>query len=207
MIIKLNFASKVERFSVFFAKIRYKVWAHCAGLLCLYVAMFLSLAVGAWVLASSFSSLKAFDKRIALAERKLRRHVVTLPPKDAVDPLYIKHHLESATFLNREKKQLQMFLRYPHFQENEQLTARYAFLNGDEQRLVFSKNHQESKTKVLLQPVHVDVDDIKQLVCLVEGVDIPPFVAPKTRPALAFKSLYFKKNGCTYLLKMELKEQ
>ncbi len=103
------------------------------------------------------------------------------------DPLYIDKHLESLIFLESEVKKLETQMG------DETAAKRLHFLKEGENRLLFSEERMRTKDKTreivekMQHPVEVHEEDLKKLLCLIEGVTIWPYGPKEGRPQLLFQ--------------------
>ena len=114
------------------------------------------------------------------------------------DPFYIDKHLESLTFLESEMKKLQVLCAESI--ADETLIKRMQFLKEGENRLLFSEEKINTKDKLRevvekqQHPVEIDEEDLKKLLCLIEGMTIWPYGPKEGRPQLLFQDFTLLKN-------------
>jgi hypothetical protein len=108
------------------------------------------------------------------------------------DPLYIDKHLESLIFLESEVKKLETQMT----DTNDAVAKRLYFLKEGENRLLLSEEKIRSKDKMrevvekMQHPVEIHEEDLKKLLCLVEGVTIWPYGPKEGRPQLLFQDFH-----------------
>lgn len=114
------------------------------------------------------------------------------------DHFYIDKNLETLNLLLPEIENLEEITRNPHFTEDEGVRKRLEFLTGSQNRLHFSESGVQSTPyfqeviETLTHPVEVDSADLKQILSLVEGVEIDSHKPIDGRPQLII--LDFKLN-------------
>jgi len=102
------------------------------------------------------------------------------------DAQYIDKHLETLTFLESEVKKLET-------ESDELSTKRLAFLKEGANRLLFVEEKRCTKDKLcetiekLQHPVEIHEEDLKKLLCLIEGVTIWPYGPKEGKPQLLFQ--------------------
>ena len=142
--------------------------------------------------------LSVLDERIeALYEKKQqadqiqRRQHSFLSALAGADPLYIDKHLESLTFLESEVKKLETQMNDAH--GDETAAKRLRFLKEGENRLLFSEEKMRTKDKMrevvekLQHPVEIHEEDLKKLLCFIEGVTIWPYGPKEGKPQFLFQ--------------------
>lgn len=114
------------------------------------------------------------------------------------DPHYLDKHVETLTFLVPETKKLESF-----FQENpdqEELYKRIAFLRDGGNRLTFAEEQIRSNETFReieerqQTPVEMNEEDLKRLLCLIEGATIWPYGPKEGRPQLIIKDFTLSKK-------------
>jgi tyrosyl-tRNA synthetase len=129
------------------------------------------------------------------------------------DPQYLDKHVEPLTFLLPEIKKLEMIqLENP---EEEHIAKRLQLLKDGGNRLCFSEEQiranelfRETEEKQQ-QPIELNEEDLKKLLCLIEGVTIWPYGPKEGRPQLIIKDLKLTKkelspNEKVYVVMMQL---
>lgn len=106
------------------------------------------------------------------------------------DHFYIDKNLESMTLLEPEIESLRNMTANPNFNDDENVKKRLETLSGPANRLSFTEGVVQSSpafqevTETLVHPVEVNVNDLRNILCLVEGVSIGDCVPPSNRPQL-----------------------
>jgi hypothetical protein len=129
------------------------------------------------------------------------------------DPHYLDKHVETLTFLLPEIKKLEtMQLENP---EEEQFAGRLQLLKDTGNHLRFSE--EQIRANELFreteenqqQPVELNEEDLKKLLCLIEGVTIWPYGPKEGRPQLIIKDFKLTRkelspNEKIYVVMMQL---
>jgi hypothetical protein len=136
-------------------------------------------------------------KKIHLEEVQLKESTLLSSLKNP-DPHYLDKHLETLTFLFPEIKKLET-LQLENT-EDEQIAKRLQFLKEGGNRLVFSE--EQIRTHELFReteekqqhPIEVNEEDLKKLLCLIEGITIWPYGPKEARPQLIIKDFKLTKK-------------
>lgn len=129
------------------------------------------------------------ERAYLLDKRQSRNYAVREHFKDS-DHYYLDKQLETLKFLEPEIEGLHKLESNKNYAGDENVKQRLEFLTGDANRLQFSEgnvqNYQwvQESTDTLIHPVEVNVSDLKRILSLIEGVDIPPYTPPPDRPHL-----------------------
>lgn len=129
-------------------------------------------------------------------------------------PGYIEEALESMTFLAVERQKWQIFSE--KIEPSLPIKERVSFLEQGSNRLKFivgevckNKLFQETEEKQQM-PVEMSEEDLKTLLCYVEGTRIHPHVPKENAPQILLKSFDLQKKSLTgikektYSIQMEL---
>jgi hypothetical protein len=114
------------------------------------------------------------------------------------DPFYIDKHLESLLFLESEIKKMEAVFSDTALDESSQ--KRLHFLKEGPNRLLFAEDKIRNKNKVRevmerqQHQVEMHEEDLKKLLCLVEGVTIWPYGPKEGRPQLVVQDLHLQKK-------------
>jgi hypothetical protein len=106
------------------------------------------------------------------------------------DHFYIDKNLETITLLEPEIESLKGMLHNPNFPEDENIKKRLDALTGDANKMSFIEGVVQSTpifqevTETLAHPVEVNVDDLRHILCRIEGIAMGGCVPPKDRPQL-----------------------
>jgi hypothetical protein len=168
---------------------RLLIYLMIIGLIPLFVAMFFFF--------SSLEELNDIHIRIRnlhaaamLKEKKQAANKATKEHFKDADHFYIDKNLESLRFLQPEIANLQGITTNPNFTEDEVVRKRLEFLTGPQNRLSFSEGNVQTTpyfqevTESLVHPVEVDASDLKQILTLIEDVEIGEYQAIPGRPQL-----------------------
>ena len=107
------------------------------------------------------------------------------------DSHYLDKYVETLTFLLPEMKKLEAFQR--EHPEDEQISKRLFSLKATQNRLTFSE--EQIRTNALFReveekqqhPIEMNEEDLKKLLCLIEGVTIWPYGPKEGRPLFIIK--------------------
>lgn len=114
------------------------------------------------------------------------------------DPHYLEKNIETLTFLLPEMKKLETI--QSENPEEQQTGKRLQFLKGGNNRLVFSEEQIRSNDifreieEVQQHPVEMNEEDLKKLLCLIEGITIWPYGPKEKRPQLIIKDFKLSKK-------------
>ncbi|MEI8125212.1 MAG: hypothetical protein WCG42_05620 [Parachlamydiaceae bacterium] len=106
------------------------------------------------------------------------------------DHFYIDKNLETLVFLEPEIESLKKMLNNPNFPDDENIKKRIDMLTGTENSMVFNEGVVQSTpifqevTETLAHPVEVNVNDILQILCRIEGIALDGCTPPENRPQL-----------------------
>jgi hypothetical protein len=114
------------------------------------------------------------------------------------DPFYIDKHLETLLFLESEIKKMEALFSDTALDDSTQ--KRLHFLKEGPNRLLFAEDKIRTKNKVRevmerqQQQVEMNEEDLKKLLCLVEGVTIWPYGPKEGRPQLVIQDFQLLKK-------------
>lgn len=152
----------------------------------------------AWVLFSSeSSSTSALENQIwhiqEQAYNREKKQAVNMAVRNHfrdADHFYIDKNLETLSFLEPEIESLKSMLGNPNFPEDENIKKRLETLTGTSNSMVFTEGVVQSTplfqevTETLVHPVEVNVPDLQQILCRIEGTPIGNCTPPPNRPQL-----------------------
>jgi hypothetical protein len=107
--------------------------------------------------------------------RKQYGNMIVRNAYSEVDQTYLENHLESFSFLKKERETLEQLLQNPTFTGNESAEKRYAFLTSHANRLEFMPANPEVGDGIqeshfwLSHPVEMDAHDLKEILTRIEG--------------------------------------
>lgn len=141
--------------------------------------------------------LEMLHKRSSLSQNKKNKEEQVLAYMREADPYYLDKYVESLTFLDPEiKKWQRLFTEKPVLA----IEQRLEFLRSDKNKLLFAEGEilkegifreVEEKQK---HPIEVNEDDLKKILCLLEGVKISPYAAPEKHPQILIKQFDLTKK-------------
>lgn len=114
------------------------------------------------------------------------------------DPHYIDKHIESLTFLLPEIRKLELMVE--ENPENIGASKRLFFLKGGGNRLLFKEEGIRSGSglremeEIQQSPVEMNEEDLKKLLCLIEGITIWPYGPKEGKPQLIVKDFKLSKK-------------
>lgn len=131
------------------------------------------------------------------------------------DHFYIDKNLESLTLLEPEIESLRNMTLNPNFNDDENVKKRLEALSGAANRLSFTEGVVQSSpvfqevTETLVHPVEVNVNDLRHVLCLIEGISIGNCTPPPNRPQLIVLDFKIDKKNVSeknevYLLNLKL---
>ena len=114
------------------------------------------------------------------------------------DPYFLDRQIESLSFLERERTQIESLLNHPALFQKKELEERLRYLSGEKNRLTFSEeNIRSSKTiketeEKQRHPVQIDEEDLARLCSLIENVPVASFTPVPKMPQLLFLDFRIK---------------
>jgi hypothetical protein len=106
------------------------------------------------------------------------------------DHFYIDKNLETLSLLEPEIESLKIILDNDNLPADENIKKRLETLVGGGNSLVFTEGVVQSSpsfqdvTETLVHPVEVNIADLQQILCRIEGIPIGPCKPPPNRPQL-----------------------
>jgi hypothetical protein len=117
------------------------------------------------------------------------------------DHFYIDKHLETLSFLEPEIRDIQKIVKQKNYPDDEVLKKRLEFLTGENNDLVFSEgvvqnygDFQET-LETQVRPIQVNIDDLKKILSLIEGIPMNGEKLPPNRPQLIIIDFKLDKKG------------
>jgi len=141
------------------------------------------------ILEERIETLHEKKQQVDQIQRRQHSFMSTL---SGADPLYIDKHLESLIFLESEIKKLETQIT----DTNELAAKRLSFLKEGENRLLLveekirTKNKMREVVEKMQHPIEIHEEDLKKLLCLIEGVTIWPYGPKEGRPQLLFHDFH-----------------
>jgi len=125
------------------------------------------------------------------------------------DPHYLDKYIETLTFLVPELKKLEAS------ENTEEMQKRLQFIKDGANRLVFSEEEVRMAERLReieekqQHSVEMNEEDLKKLLCLIEGVTIWPYGPKEGRPQLIIKDFKLSKKKLSsqdkvFVVSMEL---
>ena len=129
-------------------------------------------------------------------------------------PSYLQESLESLPLLKRERQKWK--IHTAQVAPSEKIKKRMAFLEDGSNQLAFSQGKAKKTSLFLETPlkqkgaVEINEEDLKAILCLVEGVEIGPYTPKLGAPQLLITSFSLEKKPAeetgerNYILHMDL---
>jgi len=142
--------------------------------------------------------MKRIHARVIHSQEILRKESSLLNSLKNPDPHYLDKNIETLTFLLPEVKKLEAIsLENPH---DDQILKRLQFLKEGGNSLVFSE--EQIRTNEIFceieekqqHPIEINEEDLKKLLCLIEGITIWPYGPKEGRPQLIIKDFRLSKK-------------
>lgn len=164
----------------------------------------LPLVLCAFHYLSQFQKLEELESEIERIHIKTAHVEETRAKESAVlaslknpDPQYLDKQLETLTFLLPEIKKLETL--QTDLPDDEQVAKRVQFLKEGGNRLLFSeeqiRTHESFRETEEKQQhtIEINEEDLKKLLCLIEGVTIWPYGPKEGRPQLIITDFKLQK--------------
>lgn len=142
--------------------------------------------------------MEAIYSRKKQSEQIEKRHHSLMSSVFKSDPFYIDKHLESLIFLESDIKKMESLCSETHI--DEPIQKRLQFLKEGSNRLLFAEEKIRSKDKLRevfekqQHPVETSEEDLKKLLCLIEGVTIWPYGPKEGHPQLIIQDFQLSKK-------------
>ena len=165
-------------------------------------------------------NIEYIEQESFIKERKQSQNNAIKNHYANADHFYIDKHLESLKLLEDEREQLEKLSRSKSFSYDEQLSNRLEFLNADStkqalNKIAFAEGAVQTypffteTIETLINPVEINVSDLKKLLCRIEGETIGQESTPAGRPQLIISEFRldrksWSKNNQVYKLNMKL---
>jgi hypothetical protein len=171
-----------------------------AGLLPVAAAWFLHTAR-----MQAVNSVKTFEiqleERAFNREKKQAGNMAIQTHFREADHFYIDKHLETLLFLEPEIESLKAVSDNPNFPQDENVKKRLDYLQGGGNNMAFTEGVVQSTpyfqevAETLVHPVEVNLNDLKTILCRIEGVQIGSCVPPPHRPQLLILDFKIEKKN------------
>lgn len=148
-------------------------------------------------LKSYSEKLQLLQKRSKLSVHKKQKEDLLLSQMKDADPYYLDKYVESLSFLDSEIKK---WRRLSTDKPIEAIEKRLHFLCSDKNRLAFAEGEilQEGSFKEIEEkqkhPIEINEDDLKKILCVIEGVKIAPYTSPDKHPQILIKKFDLTKK-------------
>ncbi len=191
-------------------------------LLYFIVAGLVPLAIAWFFLSNGLNSthelshqIKYIQEQAFSREQKQANNVAIRNHFRNADHFYIDKHLEILTLLEPEIDSLNSMIDNPNFPVDEHVRKRLEFLNGNGNTIRFVEGSVQSTplfqevTETLAHPVEVNISDLQQILCRIEGVPIGTCTPPAERPQLLILDFKINKKNVSeknqvFLLNLKL---
>lgn len=165
----------------------------------------------AWLtFSSSLDQIAQVEQRIwdiqnqaYTRERKQSANMAILNHYNQADHFYIDKNLETMSLLEPELESLKKMQEDRNFPDDENVKKRIDTLTGSSNSMVFTEGVVQTTplfqevTETLVHPVEVDVEDIRKILCRVEGIQIGECMPPPDRPQLIILDFKLDKKAIT----------
>lgn len=157
--------------------------------------------------------MQRIHAKAVLSQETLRKEITLLSALKNPDPHYLDKNIETLTFLLPEIKKLEAIsLENPH---DEHILKRLAFLKEGGNALVFSEEQIRTNStfreieEKQQRSIEMNEEDLKKLLCLIEGVTIWPYGPKEGLPQLIIKDFKLSKKEISpqekvFVVSMEL---
>jgi hypothetical protein len=162
-------------------------------------------------LKSSIESLKTLADK---TDRKQRQNRAAREKYKEADRLYIDKNVESLKFLEPEAKSLEELVNNKTFAGDEMVKRRLEFLTGSENKILMTEGtittypYFQEVISTLSKSVEVNLQDIKKVLSVIEGVEIPPYKIIPNRPQMIILDFKIDRKETekneVYILNMKL---
>lgn len=177
----------------------------------------------AWIsFSSNLDQTNELKQRIAnlqdqafIYEKKQSSNLAVRSHFSDADHFYIDKNLETLSFLEPETESLKRMLNNPNFPDDDHIKKRMEMLTSNANSMIFTEGVVQSTpifqevTETLVHPVEVNVEDIRQILCRVEGVALDGCIPASERPQLIILDFKIDKKKVSeknevYLLNLKL---
>jgi hypothetical protein len=162
-------------------------------------------------LKSSIESLKTLADK---TDRKQSQNRAAREKYKEADRLYIDKNVESLKFLEPEAKSLEELVNNKTFAGDEMVKRRLEFLTGSENKILMTEGtittypYFQEVISTLSKSVEVNLQDIKKVLSVIEGVEIPPYKIIPNRPQMIILDFKIDRKETekneVYILNMKL---
>jgi len=142
--------------------------------------------------------MERIHTKMVISQESQRKESALLSSLKNPDPHYLDKHVETLTFLLPEIKKLETLqLENP---DDEQTIKQLQSLKEGNNRLRFSEEQIRNNElfreteEQQQQPIKLNEEDLKKLLCLIEGITIWPYGPKEGRPQLIISDFKLTKN-------------
>jgi hypothetical protein len=134
-------------------------------------------------------------------EKKQSANMSVIHHFSQADHFYIDKNLETMTFLEPEIESLRKMQGDPNFPDDENIKKRLEALTGSANAMHFTEGVVQTTplfqevTETLVRPVEVDVTDLQQVLCKIEGIAMGGCTPPPDRPQLIILDFKLEKKA------------
>lgn len=150
-----------------------------------------------------------------IREKKQASNMAVRSHFSDADHFYIDKNLETLSLLEPEIESLKGMLNNPNFPDDDNIKKRLDTLTGNANTMIFTEGVVQSTpifqevTETLVHPVEVNVNDIQQILCRVEGIALDGCTPPPNRPQLIILDFKIDKKNVSeknevFLLNLKL---
>lgn len=166
-------------------------------LMYLMVAGLIPIAIAWFFYSSRLDSVNELSRQISylqdmafVLENKQSSNLAVRSHFNDADHFYIDKNLETLDFLEPEVESLNGMLNNPNFPDDDNIKKRLETLTGNGNAMIFTEGVVQSTptfqevTETLVHPVEVNVSDLQNILCRVEGIPLNNCTPPPNRPQL-----------------------
>ncbi len=134
--------------------------------------------------------IELIQEQALLLSQKQAVNIALMQSYKEADHFYIDKQLETIQLLEPEIEALQTAMNNRNVAEDESLKKRHEHLIGSGNALGFSEGVVQSTpvfqevVETMIHPVEVNIENLKEILAKVEGVDIGPYSPGPNRPQL-----------------------
>lgn len=146
------------------------------------------------------AALEFAQHQVLIKERKESSNLAVKKQFRDADHFYIDKYLETIVLLEPEIETLQQISKDKNFADDEKVKKRLELLTGSKNSLIFSEGvvqttpQFQETTETLVNPVEINIDDLKKILAKIEGVEIGPYAPAPNRPQLIITDLKLEKK-------------
>lgn len=161
------------------------------------------------------SNMEHIEQLAFMREKKQSLNMIVKETYKQADHFYIDKHLETLSFLEPEIETLQKLINNKYFAGDETVKSRLEFLTGPSNDMLFSEGNVQAypffqeTIDTLARPVEINLEDLKHILALIEGVPIGTYKPGPKRPQLIILDFKLDKKEATpnndvFLLNMKI---